>query len=121
MKKNRLLIILLVTLISLSVSAQPLKCLLVGYTIDLETKQPVPNAKVALESNSEVMAITYTDSTGWYGFDSSILQLETDYEIHVYANGFLNAWGFESTKNLKRSTKIEHNLCSRVPATHQNL
>lgn len=90
--------------------------LLQGTITDVETKQPIEGAVVKLTGSDGSSAEIKTDKTGFYNFDQKpgrkdrFIAENTNYQIFVTKDGYLNSKGEETTVGVERSTTFIHDF-----------
>lgn len=94
----------------------PLKFILAGTIYDLDSGQPIPGASVAVKGTDGSSYEVQTDQLGYYEFDeidaagNRYIKEETMYTMEVHADKYLNGKGQESTVNVDRSTRFNHDF-----------
>lgn len=94
----------------------PLKFILAGTVYDLDTGLPLPGASVSVKGTDGSSYEVVTDQLGYYEFDeidaagNRYIKEETMYTMEVSAEKYLNGKGQESTINVDRSTRFNHDF-----------
>lgn len=94
----------------------PLVFALQGTISDVDSKSPVPNAKVRLEGNDGSSVEVTADATGFFAFaekdggKTRYIAQGVEYQMYVSAPDYLNAKGEESTLGLEESTTFVHDF-----------
>ena len=85
---------------------------LTGIVTDIETKKPIPGAKVKLIGTDGLSAEVITDDNGAFSFIENgaarYINPNTSYSLAVEKEKYLSAKGKETTVGLETSMKFEH-------------
>ncbi|MFQ5335434.1 MAG: OmpA family protein, partial [Flavobacteriales bacterium] len=94
----------------------PLIFTLQGTVTNLETKEPLPGAKLVMVGTDGSSVQTTTDDNGFYSFEEvpgtheRYIKAETTYNMVVSKEKFLNAKGQETTVGIEESTTFIHDF-----------
>ena len=94
----------------------PLIFTLQGTVTNLETKEPIPGAKLVMVGTDGSSVEIKTDDNGFYSFEeipgthNRYINAETTYNMVVSKEKFLNAKGQETTVGIEESTTFIHDF-----------